>query len=84
MRFIKFKQATTKMEILGEGDIHFVIDGATGVMCVELTEGDIAKIRANQNRLFVLTPLQPTLDRPVYIKLFPSDPFVKTPTNGQG
>jgi hypothetical protein len=70
------------MDILGEGNVHFVLDGATGVMCVELTERDIQNIRANNNRLFVLTPLMQE-DRPVYIKLFAGDPFVKSSGNGQ-
>lgn len=71
------------MDILGEGDIHFVIDGATGVMCVELTERDLQNIKQNSNRLFVLTPLMPTADRPIYIKLFAGDPFVKSSSNGK-
>jgi hypothetical protein len=83
MRYIKFKQAVADMQIAGEGKIPFDIDGSVGVMCLELSERDIVQLKKNDNRLFILTPLAPSEKRPVYVKIVPYDPFIKTPTNGQ-
>jgi len=80
MRFIKFKEAVGEMAIPGEGQIPFYIEkvsseASAALMCVELTERDIRRLRDTGNRLYILGPVSPSGDKPEFVKLLIDSPF---------
>jgi hypothetical protein len=76
MKFIRFEQSTGEMKVPGEGPVPFLVDGTIGVTCVRLSDQDLANIVANDNRVYILSPLTPG-GQPVYVKPMSISPFIK-------
>jgi hemolysin-activating ACP:hemolysin acyltransferase len=83
MKFIKFEEATGHFDVPGVGPVPFVIDKSFAVTCVELTRQDLDEIKKHGNRIYIISAVAPSGDRPLYSMIMTRPPFANPQSNGQ-
>lgn len=84
MKYYRFTEAQSETLIPGVGPVPFYLEGATAVTCVEFTPNEMRAIRDNGNRLYLLIPVTPGADRPIFVKPHVGSPFINPNVKNNG
>jgi hypothetical protein len=84
MKFIRFNEAQSEYNVPGVGPVPFMVsDQNIAVTCVELTQADLLEMSRNGNRIYILSQVAPSGDRPLFSTIMTRPPFSNPSSNGQ-